>query len=406
MNEKLKKTGGALHLLGLVSPGGVHSSMEHLYALVDLAAASGVEKIYIHAFLDGRDTPPKSASGYLEELEKKIAGKAKVSSVCGRFYAMDRDNRWERVQTAYDAMTSGEGLRAAHSVQAVKDAYKRDETDEFVSPTLIVDEGDAPATIEEGDAVLFFNFRSDRAREMTRALAFEDFDGFERKRHPKLSYYATMTEYHADFNLPSLFPPTELGNIFGEVISRFGLKQLRIAETEKYAHVTFFMNGGREAVFENEDRVLIPSPKVKTYDMKPEMSAREVTDQLLERMDDYDVVMLNFANPDMVGHTGDFEAAVKAVETVDECLGRIVEKVEKDDWMMVVTADHGNAELMYDESKGSPHTAHTTNPVPFVVFNGPKDLTLSEGILADVAPTFIKLMGYDVPAEMSGRVLF
>jgi len=410
MKETLEKTGGALHLMGLVSPGGVHSSMEHLYALLDFAAQNNIEDVFVHAFLDGRDTSPKSAREFIFELENEMEkdNYGKIASVMGRFWAMDRDNRWERVEKAYNALLLGEGLTASTAQEAVLNAYKNDETDEFVSPTVVIDDYTKKpiGKIEDGDAVLFFNFRSDRAREMSRAIMFDDFDGFKRKKRVKLGYYATMTQYQADFGFPVLFDPVSLKNILGEVVSKIGKKQLRIAETEKYAHVTFFLNGGKETVFEGEERILVNSPKVKTYDLKPSMSAVEVTDKLVEAIERYDLVILNYANADMVGHTGVFEAAVEAVETVDSCLGRVYEKIKKEDRLMIVTADHGNVELMYNEAKKSPHTAHTTNPVPFIVVNGSEKIELSQGILADIAPTMLKLLGIEIPLDMTGRVLF
>lgn len=410
VRDTLKETGGKLHILGLVSPGGVHSSMEHIYAIIEFAAKNNIKDLYLHAFLDGRDTPPKSAKEYLSDVEKVMAknGVGKIASIQGRFWGMDRDNRWERVEKGYDCFTSGEGLKANTAAEALMTGYKNGETDEFITPTLIIDKetGNPIATFNDGDAAIFFNFRSDRTREISMALNFDNFDKFTRKKRVKFSIYATMTQYREDFPFPVLFGPEELTNIFGEVISKTGRKQLRIAETEKYAHVTFFFNGGEEKVFEGEERLLVPSPKVKTYDMQPEMSAPIVTEKLLEVMEKYDVIVLNFANPDMVGHTGVFEAAVKAVETVDTCLGRVYEKAKSEGRLMVVTADHGNAELMFDETTNSPHTAHTLNPVPFIVINAQQKLELSRGILADIAPTMLKLMGIDTPAEMTGKVLF
>ncbi len=404
VRDKLKENGGRLHIFGLVSPGGVHSSMDHLYALIDFAAENKLP-LYVHAFLDGRDTPPKSAQEYLKELQKYLdkTGNGSIATIMGRFYVMDRDKRWDRVEKAYNALTSGEALSASTADEAITEAYKNGETDEFVSPYII---GGKDGILKDGDGAIFFNFRSDRAREISTALNFDDFDGFERKKRINFSIYATMTQYKAEFPFPVLYPPEELTNILGEVISKEGLSQLRIAETEKYAHVTFFFNGGKETVFENEERILIPSPKVKTYDMQPEMSAYEVTDALLEVIEKYDLVILNFANPDMVGHTGIFEAAIKAVETIDECLGKILNKVLEENRTMFVTADHGNVDLMYDEKTKTPVTAHTTNPVYFIAVNHPEKITLHEGILADIAPTILKTMKIEIPSEMTGKPLY
>lgn len=408
MSEKLRSCKGKLHLMGLVSPGGVHSSMDHLHALLEFGKKEGL-KVVLHCFLDGRDTPPQSAVDYVRDLEKKMNDEnlGVIGTVQGRFYAMDRDNRWERVEKAYNALLLGEGLKASSGLEAVTESYKRNETDEFVKPTVIVDgSGDPKGLFNDGDAVVFFNFRSDRAREISMALNFDDFKDFDRKKRVKFCVYATMTRYRADFPFPVLFEAEKLTNILGEVISRNGLKQLRIAETEKYAHVTFFFNGGKESVFEGEDRILVPSPKIETYDLKPEMSAYEVTDKLIENIEKYDLVILNFANPDMVGHTGIMSAAVKAVEAVDECVGRIIKKVDEEGRVLILTADHGNSEQMFDETTNAPHTAHTTNPVPFVIHNYHQKITLNKGILADIAPTILKIMNIPIPAEMTGKVLF
>lgn len=407
VSEKTKKCGGKLHLMGLVSPGGVHSSMEHLRALLEFGKKEGLE-VVLHCFLDGRDTPPRSAVNYIRDLEKdmKDNGLGKIGTVSGRFYAMDRDNRWERVELAYDTLLLSEGLKAETALEAVKRSYERDENDEFVKPTVIVDESGNPVgQMEDGDAALFFNFRSDRARELSMALNFDDFDGFERKKRVKFCSYSTMTRYRADFPFKVLYDQEKLVNILGEVISKNGKTQLRIAETEKYAHVTFFFNGGKESVFKGEERILVPSPQVETYDLKPEMSAYEVTEQLIENIEKYDLVVLNFANPDMVGHTGVMSATVKAIETVDGCVGRILEKAKEEDRAVLLTADHGNSEKMFDETTNSPHTAHTTNPVPFVIANYPVK-ELHKGILADIAPTILKIMNIEIPKEMTGRVLF
>ena len=405
--KELKIHGGTLHLMGLVSPGGVHSSMEHLYALLEFGKRNKLE-VVVHCFLDGRDTPPQSAINYIRELDEKMKkeGLGEIATVMGRFYAMDRDNRWERVEQAYDALTMGFGLRAETPVDAVLNSYARGEYDEFVRPTIIMNDCGFPkGVMRDDDAVIFFNFRADRAREISMALNFDEFNGFMRKQRVNFSQYATMTRYRADFPFPVLFEHEELKNILGEVVSKAGKTQLRIAETEKYAHVTFFFNGGKETVFEGEERILVPSPKVQTYDLKPEMSAYEVTEQLLENIEKFDLVILNFANPDMVGHTGVMEAAVKAIEAIDECVGKIMAKVEKEGRVLILTADHGNSEQMFDETTKAPHTAHTTNPVPFAVYNY-ENIELHNGILADIAPTILKIMGLEIPAEMTGKELF
>ena len=399
---------GNVHLMGLVSNGGVHSSMEHLFSLLRFMKKHISGKVFLHAFLDGRDTPPKSAIKYLEETENFMKQEkiGSIASISGRFYAMDRDNRWERIQKAYNALVLGEAKIADTVSNAIKTAYKNGETDEFVEPTIIVNNEKFEGKLNNKDSVIFFNFRSDRARELSIALNFDEFSGFERKKRVEFTTYATMTEYREDFDFPVIYGKEELKRIFGEEIAKNNLKQLRIAETEKYAHVTFFFNGGREEAFKNEDRILVPSPKVETYDLKPEMSAFEVKDKLLENIEKYDMVILNFANTDMVGHTGVFKAAIKAVEAVDSCLGEIFEKIKEENRIMFVTADHGNAELMFDKEKNSPHTAHTTNPVPFIVVNGPENLNLKEGKLADIAPTIMKITGIEIPQEIKGIPLF
>ncbi len=408
---KVKASGGRLHLAGLLSDGGVHSHNTHLYALVELAKQQGLNDVFIHCLLDGRDTPPQSGAEYLSQLESELAriGAGKIATVIGRYYAMDRDNRWERVEKAYNAMVLGEGEQCSSSADAIEKSYGAGVNDEFVLPAVISINGAAVGTIEDGDAVIFFNFRSDRAREITRALTFESFDGFQRKRVPKLADYVCMTEYDATFPLPIAYGPEELTNILGGVLSGAGLNQLRIAETEKYAHVTFFFNGGVEMPFANEERALVPSPReVATYDLKPEMSAYLVADEMLRRLeqDKYDVVILNFANCDMVGHTGILPAAIKAVEAVDACAGRVVEKVRSLGGTVLITADHGNAEQMKDEN-GEPHTAHTCNPVWLVlVDDSRKDAKLREGgKLADLAPTMLKILGMEQPKEMTGESL-
>ena len=408
--SKTRGAGGRLHLAGLLSDGGVHSHNTHLYALLELARREGIGDVFVHCFLDGRDTPPKSGADYLADLqeEMKRLGAGKIATVMGRYYAMDRDNRWERVERAYKAMVLGEGKGAFSPLEAVEESYRADVTDEFVVPTVILN-GDVPVgTVKDGDGFILFNFRSDRAREITRAFNDADFRGFGRPFMPRLASYVCMTEYDEKFGLPVAFAPEELRNILGEVVSRAGLRQLRIAETEKYAHVTFFFNGGDETPFPGEDRVLIPSPKdVPTYDLKPEMSAFEVTDELLARLDEdvYDFVVLNFANADMVGHTGVLAAAERAIAAVDECVGRVVHKVMSKGGRLIITADHGNAECMADED-GNPHTAHTCNPVPLVLVDKEKmNAVLRPGILADIAPTILELLGIPQPAEMTGKSL-
>ena len=404
--DNCKKNNSALHLMGLLSDGGVHSHITHLYGLLELAKQQGLEKVYVHCFLDGRDTPPASGKSYAEQLneEMKKIGVGKIASVMGRYYAMDRDNNYDRVQLAYDAMTEGKGLTAACGICGIQESYDREETDEFVKPTVVVEDGKAVGLVQDKDSVIFFNFRPDRAREITRTLVDPEFSGFARSLFPL--YYVCMTQYDATMpNVQVAFKPQSLHDTFGEYISKKGLHQLRIAETEKYAHVTFFFNGGVETVSEGEDRALINSPKVATYDLKPEMSAYEVTDELLARLDSgkYDVVILNFANCDMVGHTGVFDAAVKAVEAVDSCVGKVVEKVLSMDGTVLLTADHGNADRMYEED-GSPFTAHTTNPVPFLVISKQyADCKLHEGRLADIAPTMLKILGLPKPEAMTGE---
>ncbi len=401
----------SLHLLGLVSDGGVHSHLEHLYALLEMARRFSVERVFIHAFLDGRDVPPASAGGYLAALEEKCRelGTGEIATVMGRYYAMDRDKRWERVEKAFAALVAGEGEKASSARAALEASYARGVTDEFVVPTVITDDFGRPrGTIAPGDVVIFFNFRADRARELTRAFTDRDFAGFPRKNGFPGVHFVCMTQYDATIEAPVAFPPVSLSSTLGEVLAGLGLRQLRIAETEKYAHVTFFFNGGVEEPNPGEDRILIPSPKVATYDLKPEMSAYEVTDAVLRELaaDKYDVVVLNYANPDMVGHTGVLEAAVKAVEAVDECLGRVVAAVRARGGVALVTADHGNAEQMLEED-GTPHTAHTTNDVPFIlVGEAYRGASLREGgVLADIAPTMLDILGVPRPEEMTGRSL-
>lgn len=404
--EAARKNGGRLHLMGLVSGGGVHSVMRHLYAIVDMAVMKNVARTFVHVITDGRDTPPDSGAGYVSELADYISEKpgVEIGTVCGRFYAMDRDTRWDRTESAYRLYTLAEGRRSADAVSAVNEAYVNGETDEFINPVCL----DPDAVIKDNDAVIFFNFRADRARQMTRAMNTPDFDGFVRPVVPSLSSYVCMTRYDEKFGLPVAFPPEVPRGILGEVISMNGLKQLRIAETEKYAHVTYFFNGGEEKPFPGEDRVLIPSPRdVKTYDLKPEMSARLVAGELMKRLSDgcYDFCAVNFANMDMVGHTGILEAAVKAVETVDSCVGDLADALSRMGGTLIITADHGNAEKMTDD-EGSPHTAHTLNPVPFVLVDeNRKGSRLKNGRLCDIAPTILDLMGMKKPSEMTGESL-
>jgi len=403
--------GTALHLMGLLSDGGVHSQLTHLLALLDMAQQKGLSRVFVHAILDGRDTPPDSGVNYLKQLQDHIqaTGNGAVASVCGRYYAMDRDKRWDRVEKAYRLYSEGHGRVETNPVAAVKSAYNRDETDEFVQPVVMVDESGKPlGTVTDGDGIIFFNFRADRAREITRAFTEKKFDGFERLVVPALSGYTTMTLYDEGFDLPMAFGPVHLEMILGEVLSRQGLCQLRIAETEKYAHVTYFFNGGEETPFENEERCLIPSPRdVATYDLKPEMSAHQVADEVVARLDSdkYDFIVLNFANMDMVGHSGVMAAAVKACETVDRCLEKVVNKLWEKDGLALVTADHGNSEKMAGPD-GKPFTAHTTNPVRLLLLdNSRKGVRLQEGRLGDIAPTLLELMGLEKPAQMTAQSL-
>ncbi|HIG79154.1 MAG TPA: 2,3-bisphosphoglycerate-independent phosphoglycerate mutase [Cycloclasticus sp.] len=399
----------ALHVVGLLSRGGVHSHEDHIQAMLEMAAEKGVRKLYLHAILDGRDTPPQSAQASLEKMDALFArlGVGKTASLIGRFYAMDRDNRWDRVQLAYDLLAQGKAAYSAISaVDGLEASYAREEFDEFVLPTSLHADGEAAVQIQDGDSVVFMNFRSDRTREITRAFTELGFNEFTRDVVPVLSQYVCLTKYHADFDLPVAYSPMSVKNGFGEILAQQGLKQLRIAETEKYAHVTFFFNGGVDEPNEGEDRVLIPSPNVKTYDLQPEMSAPELTDKLVEAVESgkYDAIITNYANCDMVGHTGNFDAAVKAVETIDSCIARLVEVLEKVDGEVFITADHGNAEQMTDAGTGQSHTAHTTNPVPFVYVGRAARLETT-GDLADVAPTLLKAMGLEPSADMSGHSL-
>jgi 2,3-bisphosphoglycerate-independent phosphoglycerate mutase len=392
-----------LHLMGLLSDGGVHSHISHLFALLDMAKEMGVKEVYIHAILDGRDVPPKSALVYFKDLEAKTRsiGLGNVATVSGRYYTMDRDKRWERVEQSYRMLTEGKGFEARNAEEAVTNGYARGETDEFLKPTVV----DRSGMIRDDDVVIFFNFRPDRAREMTRVFVDQNFAEFFRS--PTRVHFICMMQYDASLDVPVAFPPQDLSDTLGEVVSRSGLKQLRTAETEKYAHVTYFFNGGKETPNPGEDRALVPSPKVATYDLKPEMSALEVTDGVLARIREgiYDLVVMNYANPDMVGHTGIFDAAVKAIEVVDECVGRVVDEVLNQGGAVLLTADHGNAEKMMDQGTGQPHTAHTTNPVPFTLASNERHQVRDGGILADVAPTILDLLGIEKPQAMTGKSL-
>ncbi|MGL4730858.1 MAG: 2,3-bisphosphoglycerate-independent phosphoglycerate mutase [Clostridium sp.] len=407
--KNVKDNKSSMHIMGLLSDGGVHSHINHLKALIKLCKDNSVDKVCIHCFLDGRDVPPSSAKEYISQLEEYLRNEqiGKIATVSGRYYAMDRDNRWERIELAYDAMVKGEGEKAHSAIEAVDNSYHDNKTDEFVMPTVILDDNDeAVGRIENDDSIIFFNFRPDRARQITRALNDKVFENF--KRETLNLNFVTMTQYDKTIeNVNIAYNPEKYKNTFGEYIALKGLKQLRIAETEKYAHVTFFFNGGIETPNKNEDRALIPSPKVATYDLKPEMSANEVTEEVLKRLNskEYDVIILNYANPDMVGHTGVLDAAVKAIETVDNCLGKVVDKVLELDGTVFITADHGNAEQMIDFSTGKPMTAHTTNEVPFICVSNEKRELKNGGILADIAPTMLDVIGIDKPSEMTGTSL-
>ena len=408
--ENAKKNDSALHMYGLLSDGGVHSHNTHLYGLLELAKRHGLKKVYVHCFLDGRDTPPASGKGFIKELNDKMKeiGVGEIATVMGRYYAMDRDNRWDRVELAYKALTKGEGIKADCPVCAVNNSYKEEVYDEFVKPSVVMKDGKPVATIQDKDSIIFFNFRPDRAREITRAFCDDEFSGFPREKRLDLTYVC-FTEY--DVTIPNkiiAFHKVALNNTFGEYLAAHGKTQARIAETEKYAHVTFFFNGGVEEPNKGEDRILVKSPKVATYDLQPEMSAYEVCDKLCEaiKSDKYDVIIINFANPDMVGHTGVEDAAVKAVEAVDECVGRAVEALKSVDGQMFICADHGNAEQLKDYETGAPFTAHTTNPVPFILVNADPAYRLREGgCLADIIPTLLELMEMEQPAEMTGKSL-
>ena len=406
--ENCKKNNSKLHILGLLSDGGVHSHNRHLYGLLELAKRKGLENVYVHCFLDGRDTPPASAENYIQELEEKMKekGVGKIATISGRFYAMDRDKRWERIKKAYDAMVNGEGIKESSSIKAIENSYQKEVFDEFVEPTVIM-AGEKPvATIEDGDSVIFFNFRPDRARQITRALVDKDFNEFETKKMNL--YFVCFTSY--DETMPNVhiaFKKEPIKNTLGEIVSKNGGKQLRIAETEKYAHVTFFFNGGEEKQYEGEDRILVPSPKVETYDLKPEMSAYEVTEKVVDAINSkkYTCIILNFANPDMVGHTGNLDAAIKAIEAVDDCIGKILDCILPQKANLIITADHGNAEQMIDYKTGEPHTAHTTNLVPLILISERENVKLRKGKLADLAPTILELMGIEKPEEMTGESL-
>ena len=400
----------ALHLFGLLSDGGVHSHNTHLYACLELAKRHGLNEVYIHAFLDGRDTPPASGSRFIKELETKMAeiGVGEIATISGRYYAMDRDNRWERVQLAYDALTLGKGAAALSPSECMEKTYAAGVNDEFVIPTIILKDGKPTATVNEKDSVIFYNFRPDRARELTRAFCDKEFDGFERASGLLPLYYACFTEYDITIHGKHItFHAQSMDNVLGEYLADKGLTQLRLAETEKYAHVTFFFNGGNEAPYEGEDRVLVPSPKVATYDLEPEMSAPEVTDRLIEAIESnkYDLIVVNFANCDMVGHTGIMEATIKAVETIDACVARTMDVMLKTGTKMFLCADHGNADKMMEKESGIAFTAHTTNPVPFVLFNCPGKKLAAGGKLADIAPTLLEVMGIPKPPEMTGESL-
>lgn len=408
--DKAVASDRAVHLMGLLSPGGVHSHEDHILAAAEMAAKRGAKQVYIHAFLDGRDMPPRSAKPSLEKAAAKLKGLGvgRVATIVGRYFAMDRDNRWDRIESAYNAMTLGETeFTAEDPISALEQAYERGENDEFVKATHIQPPGEADGLIRDGDTVLFMNFRADRAREMTRTFVDQNFDGFERRRHPELADFVMLTEYAADIKTACAYPPEQLSNGLGEYVSKLGKTQLRIAETEKYAHVTFFFNGGLETPFEGEERILVPSPKVATYDLQPEMSAPEVTDKLVEAIKSgkYDLVVCNYANGDMVGHTGKLDAAIKAAECLDTCVKRVVEALDEVGGEALITADHGNCEQMTDPGSGQVHTSHTIGPVP-LVYTGHRPVHLrDDGSLSDVAPSLLTLMGLEQPSEMTGHSL-
>ena len=408
--KNAKENNSSLHMMGLFSDGGVHSHINHVYGLLELAKREGLEKVYVHCFLDGRDTPPSSGKSYIEALQAKMKelNVGEVGVVSGRYYAMDRDNRWDRVEMAYQALTKGEGVKGTDAAEAVQSSYDDGKTDEFVLPTVIQKDGKPVTTIQDKDSVIFFNFRPDRARELTRAFCDPEFSGFDRGQRLDLTFVC-FTDY--DETIPNklvAFKKEEITNTFGQFLADHNMTQARIAETEKYAHVTFFFNGGVEEPYKGEDRILVKSPKVATYDLQPEMSAPEVCNKLVDaiKSQKYDVIIINFANPDMVGHTGIENAAIRAIETVDECVGRTVEAIKEVDGQMFICADHGNAEQLVDYKTGEPFTAHTTNPVPFILVNADSSYTLREGgKLADIIPTLIELMGMEQPKEMTGKSL-
>jgi 2,3-bisphosphoglycerate-independent phosphoglycerate mutase len=408
--DKAVSSGRAVHLMGLLSPGGVHSHEDHILAAAEMAAARGAKEVYVHAFLDGRDMPPRSAKPSLEKTAARLKslGVGRVATIVGRYFAMDRDNRWDRVEQAYNAMTLGDAhFTVDNPVSALEQAYDRGENDEFVKATRIRAAGDTEGTINDGDSVIFMNFRADRAREITRCFVDTDFDGFERRKHPELADFVMLTEYAADIDTSCAYPPEQLSNGLGEYAANQGKTQLRIAETEKYAHVTFFFNGGLETPFAGEDRILVPSPKVATYDLQPEMSAPEVTDKLCEALKSgkYDLVVCNYANGDMVGHTGNLDAAIKAAECIDQCVAQVAEALAEVGGEALITADHGNCEQMEDPKSGQVHTAHTTGPVP-LIYLGPRKVSLNDdGSLSDVAPSLLTLMGMEQPTEMTGHSL-
>ncbi|MGH8120365.1 MAG: 2,3-bisphosphoglycerate-independent phosphoglycerate mutase [Gammaproteobacteria bacterium] len=412
--RKAAARGKAVHVLGLLSPGGVHSHQDHLFALIKLAGDCGVENIYVHAFLDGRDTPPKSAEQFIFQthLKMKELGKGRFASIIGRYYAMDRNTHWDRTQVAYDLISQGKAeYRCDDVFIAVDMAYARGETDEFVKPTAITRAGQPPVRVEDGDVMVFTNYRADRARQLARAFTKQDFRSFPREWLPKPGAFVSLTEYKANYEFPVAFPPEHLKNVFGEYIADHGLKQLRIAETEKYAHVTFFFNGGEERVFQGEDRCLVPSPHVSTYNLKPEMSASEITDKIVAAIDSgkYDAIICNYANADMVGHTGDFPATIKAIQTIDKCLGRVIETAGRAGGEIIITADHGNAEQMRvyttEKIKSQAHTAHTSNLVPMIYIGRRAKVVTNSGTLSDIAPTMLYLMGLKIPPEMTGTPL-
>ena len=414
--DKVARSGRAVHIMGLLSPGGVHNHQEHIFALLELAAEYDIREVWLHAFLDGRDTPPKSAEEYMDEAYLKMLalGKGRFASVVGRYYAMDRNRHWDRTQVAYKLITAAEAeYESVDAFIAVDMAYARGETDEFVKPTVILQRDGNPVRVESGDVVIFSNYRADRARQLAEAFTAQDFDGFARGAPVDLGAFISMTEYRADFDFPALFPPARLKNVLGECLANAGMTQLRIAETEKYAHVTFFFNGGEERVFAREDRILVPSPQVATYDLRPEMSAPEVTQRLTEAIaaQKYDVIICNFANADMVGHTGDFDATVKAIETIDACLGKILEQIRRCGGELLITSDHGNAEQMRsfitEKIREQAHTAHTSNLVPFIYAGRPAEVAPgATAALCDVVPTMLYLMGMEQPQEMTGNPLF